>query len=245
MPTEKWHYLDEHLRLRLVELSPPLFEAFFLHFLKAGISLTVERHGRAITRRIINAELYASGSGRDQKGIDIRAEVEGDGAKEIWVFQCKRRRNWTPALTRAAIEKAAQYPAQHYFLVVTCDPHEAVQDEIHKHPNWTFWNLDTICAELRLRVPPSKYTEVLFFLSRAELKRFVPFTTEALISPEKFFERFLVADSLFRHNWQLVGRQKELSALVQFATGSQKVRLLNAKGGEGKSRVLWELCRTM
>jgi hypothetical protein len=245
MPVSDLKHLDDRLRLRLADLGPQLFEQFFLHFLRAGISLSVERHGSRITRRVISAELYAAGSGRNQKGIDIRAEVEGDGRKEIWVFQCKRHKTWTPSQTREAIEKASQYQAQHYFLVVACDPHEQVQDEIHKHANWTFWNLDTICAEFRLRVPPSKHAAILFFLSPEELKRFVPFTTEALMSPERFFERFLGPDKLFRHDWKLVGREHELQTLRGFITGTTKVQLLISKGGDGKSRLLYELCRTL
>ena len=240
--TEKWKYLDEHLRLRLADLEPRMFEEFFLHFLRAGISLTIKRHSQEMTRRVLSADLYAAGSGRNQKGIDLRVEVEGG---EIWVFQCKRQHKWTPAETREAIEKAAQYPAQHYFLAVACDPHENVQDEFDKHPNWTFWNLSTICAEFRLRVNPSKHAQVLFFLSQEELKRFVPFTTEALIPPEKYFERSLGADKLFRHDWKLVGREKELQALRNFLDGTNIVQIVSAKGGEGKSRLLWELCRTL
>ncbi len=245
MAAEKWKFLDERLRLRLADLDPQLFERFFLHFLRAGISLTVERHGRMITKRVISAEIYAAGSGRNQKGIDLRAEVVGDEGKEVWVFQCKRHKTWTPSQTRAAIQKASQYPAQQYFLVVACDPHEEVQDEIHKHANWTFWNLDTICAEFRLRVLASKHAQILFFLSPEELKRFVPFTTEALIGPDKFFERSLGADKLFRHDWKLVGRNTELQTLRCFLSGPHKVQVLSSKGGDGKSRLLWELCRTL
>ena len=239
---EKWKYLNEHLRLRLADLDSRLFEEFFLHFLRAGISLTIERHGQRVIKRVISAETYAAGQGRDQKGIDLRAVVEGG---EIWVFQCKRHKTWNPSQTRDVIQKASQYQANHYFLVVACDPHEGVQDEIHKHPNWTFWNLDTICAEVRLRVHPSKHAQVLFFLLPEELKRFVRFTTEALITPEKFFERFLGAGNLFRHDWKLVGRQKELQALRDFVTSPHTIQMVTAKGGDGKSRLLWELCRTL
>jgi len=103
----------------------------------AGISLTIRRQGQEVTKRVLSADLYAAGSGRNQKGIDLRLEVEGG---EIWAFQCKRRRKWTPDETRGAIKEAAKYSAQHYFLAVACDPHERVQDEIDKYPNWTFWN---------------------------------------------------------------------------------------------------------
>ena len=242
MPVRKWQHLDEHLRLSLAELDPHLFEQFFLLFLRSGIALSIERHGSLITRRIISAETYAAGSGRNQKGIDLRVVVEGG---EVWVFQCKRHKTWTPSQTRDAIQKASQYKAEHYFLVVACDPHESVQDEIHKYPNWTFWNLDTICAEFRLRVHPSKHAQILFFLSPEELKRFVPFTTEALITPAKFFERFLGTDKLFRHDWKLVGRDPQLRELQDFTRSPHKAQVLIAKGGDGKSRLLWEFCQTL
>jgi hypothetical protein len=236
---EKWKCLDEHLRLRLADLEPGQFERFFLHFLRADISLTIERNGQKITRRVIEAQIYNAGSGREQKGIDVLVRVEGG---ETWVFQCKRHKTWSVAQTRTAIQKAAQYQANHHFLVVACDPSEGVQDEMEKHPDWTFWNLDTICAEFRLRVPPSKRTDVLFFLSPEELKRFAPSTTEALIPPGKFFEKFLGEDKTFRHDWKLVGRQKELQALQNFVDGPHIVQIVCAKGGEGKSRLLRELC---
>jgi hypothetical protein len=238
----KWKYLDEHLRLRLSDLEPEMFEKFFLHFLRADVRLTIARNGQQITKRVISAETYATGRGRSQKGIDLRAVVEGG---EEWVFQCKRHKTWSPAQTRKAIQEASKYQANHYFLVVACDPHEGVQDEMKKHPNWTFWNLDTICAEFRLRVHPSRHAEVLFFLPREELKRFVPFTTEALIPPEEFFKPFLGAGKLFRHDWKLVGRKKELDALLSFVSGTQKVQVVAAKGGDGKSRLLWGLCREL
>ena len=239
---EKWQYLDAHLRLRLAFLDPRLFEEFFLHFLRASISLTINRYGQKITRRVISADLYAAGSGRDQKGIDLRVEVEGG---EIWGFQCKRRHKWTPANTRTAVQDATKLPAQHYFLVVACDPHEGVQDEMAKHPNWAFWNLSTICAEFRLQVKPSDHAKILTFLPPDELKRFVPFNTESLISPEAYFARFLGADKLFRHDWKLVGREKELGALLDFLNGKKVVQMVSARGGEGKSRLLWELCQTL
>ena len=245
MTAEKSTFLDRNLRVRLSDLDAQKFEDLFLLFLKSRISLTVERHGKQITRRIISAEKYAPGSGRDQKGIDLRAEVEGEDGKEVWVFQCKRHKSWNRSQTLKAIKEAGQYPAQHYFLIVACDPHEQVQDEIHKHANWTFWNLDQICAELRLRLKPSDLPRVLFFLPPEELKRFAPFTTDALISPGKFFERFLGSGTFFRHDWRLVGRDRELQGLRDFMLGPHKVQILTARGGEGKSRLLRELCRTL
>jgi len=224
--------------LRLSTLSPEDFERFFLHFLNSRISLTIKRHGREITKRIISADTYNAGSGRKQNGIDLKADVEGG---EVWVFQCKRHSKWTADQTKKAIEEAESFQAQHYFLLVACDPAKGVQDYIEKFPNWTFWNLDKICSEFRLRVHPSEHSKILFFLTPEELKLFVPFATQALISPEQFFEPFLGAGKTFRHDWTLAGREKDLHALTEFAAGPQKAMILTAKGGAGKTRLLREM----
>jgi len=164
------HRLDQHLRLRLAELDDGDFERFFLHFLNSGISLVIERNGQRVERRIIEANTYAAGTGRKQKGIDLIAKVEGG---ETWVFQCKRHKTWTVSQTQKAIADAT-YPANHYFLLVACDPHKDVQDEMDKHPQWSFWNLDRICQEFRLRVPKHKQPPALYFLTPEELNRFAP-----------------------------------------------------------------------
>jgi hypothetical protein len=240
MSGETWTKLDQHLRLRLADLPAKQFEDFFLHFLNAGVSLTIERHGGKLTRKVISASTY-SGEGQDQKGIDLTAEVEGG---EEWCFQCKRHKKWTRAQTLAAIEKAKRYQAHHYFLVVACDPPAEVHDEMRKHPNWTLWNLGKICEEFRLKVPPASQPKCLFFLDPDEIKRFVPFASEALVSPEDFFSRFLGPEKLFRHDWKLVGREAEMRALDEFVQSDRpKVLLLVSKGGDGKSRLLWEFTR--
>lgn len=234
--------IDPYRRLRFNNLDPLVFEGFFLHFLNAGVDLTVTHHGRQVTRKIISASTYASGSGRKQSGIDLKAEVEGG---EVWVFQCKRVQKWSASETKEAIEKAGQFQAHHYFLVVACDPQQPVYDEIAKHGNWTLWNLDRICEQFRLQVPPHKQPKCLYFLDADELKEFVPFSTRALISPDEFFESFLNPSSPFRHTWPLVGREVQLASLYKFLATPHQVLMLSAKGGDGKSRLLREFCREL
>ena len=234
-------FLDEHLRVRLADLDPRRFELFFLDLLGANVSLSIERHGSEVTRKIISASTYAAGTGRKDEGIDVHTTVEGG---EVWAFSCKRVKKWGLTKTREAIQ-AVQFRANHYFLIVTCDPSKFVYDEMLKHPNWTLWNLDKICAEIKRRIAPARYARVLSFLPPEELKRFVPFTSEGLITPDEFFKPFLGADKLFRHDWHLVGRESDLQALRDFVSGPHKVQVLCAKGGDGKSRLLWEICRTL
>src|SRR6266446_6450367 len=51
-----WRYLDSALRFRLADLDSKRFEDFFLRFLNSGVHITVERNGKAVTRRVIRVE---------------------------------------------------------------------------------------------------------------------------------------------------------------------------------------------
>lgn len=234
--------LDQHLRLRLADLDDAAFERFFLAFLNSGISLAIERNGKKVERRVVEANTYAAGTGRAQKGIDLIARMEGG---ETWVFQCKRHQTWTVGQTQKAVAKAT-HPAQHYFLLVACDPHKDVQDEMAKHPNWSFWNLDRICQEFRMRVPVRVQPQVLTFLAQEELKRFAPYATDALVPASEYFSSLQRSGHSFHHRYKFVGRRDEFTQLEAFVQDpSVKVLKLSGKGGDGKSRLLWELAHTI
>ena len=200
------------------------------------------RDGQPVERRIIEANTYAAGTGRKQKGIDLIAKVEGG---ETWVFQCKRHKTWNVSQTQKAITDAT-YPANHYFLLVACDPHKDVQDEMDKHPQWSFWNLDRICQEFRMRVPKHLQAPALYFLTPEELKRFAPYATDALVPAQDYFASIQEAGHSFHHNYPLVGRSQEMAQMEAFVRDPKaKVLKISGKGGEGKSRLLWELAHTV
>ena len=235
-------YLDEYRRPRFHAFSSKEFEDFFLYFFNAGISLVIERDGRKVERKVITAELYNTGTGRDQNGIDLKLRVEGG---ETWAVQCKRHKTWSVRQTETAVSDAmARFPAQHYFLMVACDPAEGVQDYMATQPNWSFWNHDQICAEFRLRVPQAQQPRVLSFLHPEELLRFAPYSSDALVSAEEFFAPRRELGRAFHHQHKLVGRADELRRLRTFATARKcKALLLSGPGGIGKSRLLRELAR--
>src|SRR6266853_1587296 len=157
--------------IRLHELTADELELLVLRFLRSRPLLTVSRGGKAVTARVVEATTYARG-GRKQKGIDIHASMEGG---ETWVFQCKRVKSWNLSETKNAIADAT-FAANHYILVLTCNPPLDVHDEIGKHAKWTLWNLDTTCDEIRLRTPHEMLPRVLSPpLSHEEAKRFAPF----------------------------------------------------------------------
>ncbi len=225
--------------IRLHELSADEFELLALGFLRSRPLLTVCRGGKAVSARVTDATTYARG-GRNQAGIDVHAEMEGG---EKWVFQCKRVKKWNLSQTKKAIADAA-FAANHYILVLACNPPRDVHDEIAKRPNWTLWNLDTTCSEIRLRTPPETLPRILSFLSPDELKRFTPFASEALVDQKQFFADRMGNQRLFRHDWELVGRGDELARLETLLKPSgPRGMVMYSKGGDGKSRLLLEFAR--
>lgn len=225
--------------IRLPELSADEFELLVLGFLRSRPLLTVNRGGKAISARVTEATTYAR-SGRDQAGIDVQAKMEGG---ETWGFQCKRVKSWNRSQTTTAITEAT-YPANHYVLLLACNPSRDVHDEIDQHANWTLWNLDSTCAEIRLRTPPEILPRLLPFLSPDELKRFTPFTSTALVTREQFFADRMGAHRLFRHDWELVGRDAEIERLkTLLARDGRRGAIVYSKGGDGKSRLLLEFAR--
>ncbi len=227
--------------LRLEELSDAEFEQLLLLFFDTHPTLTISRNGETVVRRVSDATTYAR-EGRNQKGIDLRLEVEGG---EVWAIQAKRVRQWTEGKTKIAIDDAKAFGASHNFLLLACNPPASVHDEIARHSHWTLWNRDRTCAEIRLRTPPDQLAKVLSpLLSPDELLRFAPFATSALISASDFFAARLGRDHIFRHDWELIGREPELAALAAFLADSEAQGfILWSKGGEGKSRLLLEFAR--
>lgn len=225
--------------IRLSELSPDDFELLLLHFLCSRPLLTVNRSGKPVSARVIEASTYAR-TGHSQQGIDIKATMEGG---ETWAFQCKRVRSWDDLKTKKAIIEAT-FAANHYVLVLACNPPGNVHHEIAKHANWTLWNLDTTCTEIRLRTPPESLPRILPFLSPDELKRFTPFASTALVSRDQFFAGRLGSEQLFRHDWDLVGRAEELAKLeTLLKPDGRRGAVIYSKGGDGKSRLLLEFAR--
>lgn len=247
MNQEKWQTLGPYLTLRLSELDETKFEHFITDFLNSGLSLSINRYGKTIRRGLSSASLYGS-RGQKQFGIDVLPEVEGDGIKEKWVFQCKRHKTWTEGQTQKAIQKARdEYPtANHYFLVISVTASPKVREAIaqHAHADWTLWDVEDICRIVKFEVPHTKLLPVLqvFEFNQETLKRFAGFATDRFVDVDVFFGRMKGEGKVFRHDRPLVGREKDLEALFTFVNSSEKrVMALSAIGGTGKSRLLMEL----
>ena len=107
--------LRQELPFRDPAFTWPTFEAFFCDFLNARPVLSLAEAGREIRGEVIRARPFGR-PGDVQEGIDLLAEMRGG---DVWDFQCKRVKTWSPQQTRDAIEAYARAAARR-FLLVTC-----------------------------------------------------------------------------------------------------------------------------
>ncbi len=222
-------------------------EKFMVRFLNAGISLLADYGDESAERRILTAVSYGK-KGDKQKGIDIRAKVEGG---EIWCFQCKLfTRGRDDRLTLFECEKIVsetEYVADKYFLVAVArrDVHPDAVDYIDSKEGWDLWDSDVLSSQFLARVRPQDSVMILeeFFDSRTVAQILGSLRSSQLVSADEYFKSSTREKSAFNHLTRLVGegRRELVDALHRFVADSEKtVMLVSARGGEGKSRCLKE-----
>ena len=217
------------------------FEAFFCDVLNAQPELPISRAGVEIVGRVIRARPYGR-PGDVQEGIDLTAEMVGG---ELWDFQCKRVKTWTPEQTRKAIA-ACQREADQHLLLVSCAASEECYRVVSENPNWLMWDAREINRRFR-ELGGAKGAPILF-------THFGPNWAEAFfgipgnspfIAAEAKFKQELRPDARFHHRHALIGRENLVSQLEAFADDEKaRVFLLTGRGGLGKSRLLLEWSRT-
>ena len=216
------------------------FEAFFCDYLNAQPEFRISRGGVEIVGRVIRARAYGR-PGDVQEGIDLIAEMMGG---EMWDFQCKRVKTWSPEQTRAAIA-ACQHDGARHFLLITCAVSEECYRVVSEHPDWELWDGREINRRFR-DLDPSQGAEILF-------THFGPNWAEAFfgisgnspfVGVQTKFDRQLRAGARFHHRHALIGREDSLRQLDDFADNEKaRVFLLTGRGGLGKSRLLLEWAR--
>jgi hypothetical protein len=65
------------------------------------------------------------------------------------------------------------------------------------------------------------------------------------IKYKEFFKPFLNGDNLFNHVYPFIGRQTTLDELNRFTESNKRISILLGRGGIGKSRILFEFCKTL
>jgi Restriction endonuclease len=186
------------------------FEGFFCDFL-AGAPELVGKDGKSC--RVVSAHPYGR-RGDSQNGIDIRAEMSNG---EVWVFQCKRYKEWGPKKISAAISKCS-YQADRKYLLVTRPVSSETRDVIAKHPEWELWDSGDISREFLQRLPVAEAARILYAnFGRGWPEELLGVSgSSPLVTAETKFAPLLELGRSFHHRLAMVGRRDWLQELDAF-----------------------------
>ena len=127
--------VQTHLQdLPFNELSWEQFEALCAALVQAS-PLTTDCH------------LYGV-QGDYQQGIDIIATQRGTEGDEIWAYQCKRYKEYTPGRLKEAMDKMT-YPADYYVLMLSIPATAALRQVAEEKPNVFLWDAKDIARKLK------------------------------------------------------------------------------------------------
>jgi tetratricopeptide (TPR) repeat protein len=104
----------------------------------------------------LRAFVYGT-QGDAQLGIDVFAR-DRDG--KLWVFQCKRHKDFTPARVHQVVEKAT-YPADHYVLLLGSTATARVRDAVGQHPGWELWDARDLSLTVIHKLPRQEARSIL------------------------------------------------------------------------------------
>jgi len=211
--------------LPLSALPPETFESFcaaLLHRMYHPSGGTVQRYG---------------GTGHKQHGIDIFAA----GPFGTHSFQCKRVNEFGAQKVHTAVAEQT-FPADLKVLLLSSVASPSSRDAMASHAGWALWDREDITRRLHDLPLVDRLDLVDRYFSGQRLDLLGIDEPGPIQSPEEFFKPLLVSGRYFNHAWALVGRDEEVSQVMEGARDDSVVlTCLIGAPGSGKSRVLREV----
>ncbi|MBA0227654.1 helix-turn-helix domain-containing protein [Stenotrophomonas maltophilia] len=184
-----------------------------------------------------DAQVHPYGTqGHTQLGIDIDV-VHTDGTRTT--YQCKRHASFGPKKVAAAVA-AQTTPADRKVILLSSSASPQAREEIKKHASWQLLDREDISRRARLELAKRAQIQLVdtFFVGQRMALLGEPELSPWQV-PEQFFAGQTEPSRGFSHGWTLQGREKELNAIVTFATtATPSILMLIGNGGTGKSRLL-------
>ncbi|QUS59156.1 helix-turn-helix domain-containing protein [Pseudovibrio brasiliensis] len=206
-------------------LNPDKFERFSLFFLE-------KLHPTADVHR-------AGGQGHKQDGLDVDA-VFPDG--RYLTFQCKRVEEFGPSKVKAAVAAHTRQADKNVIILSRIASPQARQ-EILKHDGWELWDKEDINLKIRDQLTMEEQIWLVdTFFSGQRFALLGAHEAGPWQNHEQFFAPFSQLVSGFHHDWNLLGREEDLSEILKRLEDKKtRLTLISAAGGVGKTRLLKEV----
>ena len=204
-------------------LNPDSFERFCLYFLS-------EMYPTADVHRM-------GGQGHTQDGLDVEA-IFTDGT--CYTFQCKRVTDFGPGKVHAAVAKHTRIATKKFLLLTRPAASPQTRQAIREHEGWYIWDREDVSRIIRQYLSKDQQLRLVDTFFRGQRLALLG-ETEAgpWQTTQQFFAAFTGEQKVFSHQWQLVGRDDEITAIItSISSPTVRATFLIGPGGSGKSRIL-------
>jgi len=180
--------------------------------------------------------------GDPQQGIDIVAEMQ-DGTTHV--YQCRRVRQFGPAVARRSMDRAT-YKADAYSFVISRLATSAVRKAIGRRRRWDMLDLRDVSNLVHGLPQEAARRLVLTHFGAEWVSRFLGISpVGCYVPPEDYFTTLQDPGRLFNHSWKLVGRRSHLVQAMRFVRLHGRAAILFGRGGIGKTRILFEVTKRL
>lgn len=179
--------------------------------------------------------------GQKQYGIDLVAQDQNGG---YFYAQNKRYKTFSVTQFKKA-KKELELKRKKTILLLACDASADLRLEVLGDKEWEIWDVTDISDKVFGLENSDRYDLVKRYFGIEWAKAFSEYNEfSSLVSPIDFFRNYFDSKKLFNHTVPFVGRENELDCLKKFVNGNHHALVLNAAGGTGKSRLLWEFSKS-
>jgi transcriptional regulator with XRE-family HTH domain len=195
-----------------------------------------------LTKLYPAAVVHKVGSqGHTQEGTDVEVTFP-DGTKHS--FQCKRHNVFGPKKVAEAV-RIHTWPATKKIILLTRPASPQARDEIKKHADWDIWDVEDVSRHIRNLSKDDQRRLIGYFFRGQHLALLGETEPGPWQTTKEFFAAFMSERGVFSHSWGLVGRTKEVRAVVEsLSNPAVQTAFLVGAGGSGKSRILKQAVET-
>ena len=178
--------------------------------------------------------------GQKQYGIDLVAQ-DKDG--NYFFAQNKRYKTYSVAQFNTA-KSELELESNKTILLLACEASAELRLDVLGESKWDIWDVNDISNKVFQLESQFRYELIKRFFGVEWARAFSEYNEfSSIVSPIDFYRSFLDSKKLFNHTVPFLGRDEELSDLKKFVSESHQALVLNAAGGVGKSRLLWEFSK--